>query len=71
MKYIMQFLTDIGRFLLTKWNRNFFFLLIAGYFVLKATKTVNDINIIKLILIAGVIIILNILKEIGNLIEKK
>ena len=60
-----------GRFILTKYNRNFFYLLLGGFLFLVIRNEVSEINTNSLILFAGIIIILSCLQYIGNMIENE
>jgi len=57
---------DFGKFILTKWNRNYFFLLFGAVIVLKVTQTVNPVTILVAVIIASTIALLTILKDIGG-----
>ena len=66
LKLTFQPVQDMAKFLLTKWNRNYFFLLIGAVIVLKITQTVNPVSVLVAVMIASTIAILSILKDIGN-----
>lgn len=66
LELTFQPIQDFGKFILTKWNRNYFFLLIGAVIVLKITQTVNPVSVITAVMIASTIAILSILKDIGN-----
>ena len=56
--------------MLNKWIRNYFYLIIGGILVLRIVDDVTDINVTWMLIVVSVIIILDILKQIGKNLEK-
>jgi hypothetical protein len=62
---------SFGKFILTKWNRNYFFLLLGMSLILELMNKFDQYHILIGILICSTIAILSSQKDIGKSIEDK
>lgn len=70
LSLLYQPFVDFGQFMLNKWIRNYFFLLIGGMVFLRITNSFTEVKTTWMLIIVSVIIILDILKQIGKNLEK-